>query len=469
MFSEIIPGIKECYRNVAVLFLLLVVAVSSFSQDDPLHKDTAQTGRIETRGKFSGQLRYFFMATNNQSPLSDYSAHAISAQVKYQKRLGRYFGVGAGASGIYNITSSDLTSPDALAKRPDRYEVQLFDLQYPNRKFSYRLEEFYLQAALTNGIIRLGSQLVNTPFINPQDGRMRPTLVSGVYTTLAFHSTQVQGGWVGAILPRSISRWHSVASSVGLNPQGVHTDGSPSDYAGHLSSNGILLVGMTRSFSRGLKLKLWEQYVDNIFNTVLLQADWESEPGKKAKILGGFQYIYQVKIGNGGNSEISKGYFVSGKPAQVISSMAGIETKKVEASINYTRIFKAARFLMPREWGREPFYTFMPRERNEGTGDVQSFVIKTAYKVWEDGLKLSLQAGHFQLPEVKNAALNKYGMPSYNQLNAEVRYKPKAAPNLDLQFLYVYKDNKGNIDHNPVYVLNKVNMGQYNLVINYNW
>jgi hypothetical protein len=31
---------------------------------------------------------------------------------------------------------------------------------------------------------------------------------------------------------------------------------------------------------------------------------------------------------------------------------------------------------MPREWGRDPFYTFMPRERNEGYGDVNADIDK---------------------------------------------------------------------------------------------
>ena len=124
---------------------------------------------------------------------------------------------------------------------------------------------------------------------------------------------------------------------------------------------------------------------------------------------------------------------------------------------------------MPREWGREPFFTFMPRERNEGFGDVQAFVIKTAYNFPKACLKTSLQAGHFVLPDVKNVVLNKYGMPSYNQVNAEVRYTPKFISKLDLQALYVFKSNKGNTYQNSAYVFNKVNMSQYNLVINYTW
>lgn len=124
---------------------------------------------------------------------------------------------------------------------------------------------------------------------------------------------------------------------------------------------------------------------------------------------------------------------------------------------------------MPREWGREPFFTFMPRERNEGFGDVHALVIKTAYNFPKVGLKTSLQAGYFRLPDVKNVALNKYGMPSYRQVNAEVRYSPKFASKLDLQVLYVYKNKQGNTYQNPGFVFNKVNMGLYNVVINYSW
>jgi hypothetical protein len=457
---------KKRGKIIVSLFLYIFLHVQAFGQEDSTNKDTVI---LVQQNEISGQVRYFFMATNNQDPYSDNYAHAISAQAKYQKGLGRYFRVAAGASATYNISSSDLASIDSIAKRPNRYEVQLFDLRYPNRKSSYRLEEFYVHAALKNGMIRLGSQSITTPFINPQDGRMRPTFVSGIYTILSFNSTEVQGGWIGAILPRSISDWHSTGSSIGLNPQGIHTDGTASNYGGHLSSNGIFIAGVTRSFSQSIKIKFWEQYVDKIFNTAMLQMDLESKSGDKAKLLGGIQYINQVRIGNGGASELSKGYFTSEKPAQVISIMTGIETKRFDASVNYTLIFKQARFLMPREWGREPFFTFMPRERNEGFGDVQSIVIKTVYNFPKTGIKLSLQAGHFQLPDEKNVALNKYGMPSFNQLNAEVRYTPTIARKLDLQFLYVYKDNRGNTFQNPGYVFNKVNMSLYNLVVNYNW
>ena len=460
---------KVSSEKYVFLFLSVLLHAQVFSQGDSSKKDTVSLSTSEKRSSLTGQVRYFFMATDNQHPFTDYNAHAIGAQAKYEVRLGRHFRFAAGGSAVYNLSSSDLAKAETFARRPNRYEVGLFDLRYPNRKTVVRLEEFYLQYALPKGVIRLGSQSINTPFINPQDGRMRPTFVSGLYTTLSLSCTQLEGGWIGGVLPRSISGWYSAGSSIGLNPQGVSTDGTPSNYEGQLSSNGIFLAGITHSLSSGIKLKLWEQYVDNLFNTALLQVDAEKGLRDETKLLASLQYTHQVKVNNGGNSETAKGYFTSDRPGQVLSAMTGVKSGRFEGSFNYTRIFKEARYLMPREWGREPFFTFMPRERNEGFGDVHAFVIKTAYRFPKAGLKTSLQAGYFQFPDVKNVALNKYGMPSYSQVNAEVRYTPKFASKLDLQFLYVYKDGTGSAWQNPGSVFNKVNMALYNVVINYSW
>lgn len=298
---------------------------------------------------------------------------------------------------------------------------------------------------------------------------MRPTFVSGLYTKQSFKTTQVEGGYIAAVLPRSINRWYSVGSSIGLNPQGLNTDGTAANYAGQLSSKGILLAGITTQLSKEVRLKAWEQFVENVFNTALVQADVEKAVSDKYAYLLSLQYINQQRVNQGGSNENTKGYFQSAAPAQVLSAMTGLRSTHWEASLNYTRIFSGARFLMPREWGREPFFTFMPRERNEGFGNVQAYLIKAGYKAPGAGLKGSLQWGRFQLPDVKAVSLNKYGMPSYNQVNADLQYAPKFLSGLDLRFLYVYKSGTGNTYQNPGYVFNKVEMSLYNLVINYTW
>ena len=91
--------------------------------------------------------------------------------------------------------------------------------------------------------------------------------------------------------------------------------------------------------------------------------------------------------------------------------------------MNYTRITSDGRYSMPREWGHEFFYTFISRERNKGAGDVHAFVAQTTISSKNTRLKHGFGYGYYEVPDVKNYRLNKYGMPSYHKCNLETSYK----------------------------------------------
>jgi hypothetical protein len=79
-----------------------------------------------------------------------------------------------------------------------------------------------------------------------------------------------------------------------------------------------------------------------------------------------------------------------------------------------------------------------------------------------------LAVGQFQLPDVLHYRLNKYGMPSYRQVNVDLRYRfEKFWRGLDMQILYVYKQGTGETHDSLRYVINKVNMSQWNWVLNF--
>jgi hypothetical protein len=125
---------------------------------------------------------------------------------------------------------------------------------------------------------------------------------------------------------------------------------------------------------------------------------------------------------------------------------------------------------MPREWGREPFFTFLPRERNEGFGDVHALMGKLNYNMPKIRIKTAFGAGYYNLPDVKNYRLNKYGLPSYIQANADVRYAfNKALTGLEAQLLLVGKIKNGETYNNKRFEFNKVNMMQYSFVLNYHF
>jgi hypothetical protein len=123
---------------------------------------------------------------------------------------------------------------------------------------------------------------------------------------------------------------------------------------------------------------------------------------------------------------------------------------------------------MPREWGREIFYTSLPRERNEGNGNVNAIMVKTSCNFFNNFFKTGLAYGYYSLPDVKNYKLNKYGLPSYHQINLDASYTfSRFLKGLELKLLIASKIKQGETYGNLKYVYNKVNMINFNLILDF--
>jgi hypothetical protein len=183
---------------------------------------------------------------------------------------------------------------------------------------------------------------------------------------------------------------------------------------------------------------------------------------------GGFQYVFQHPVAGGGNREASKSYFDPGARTHIVSGRLGFVKRDFTVRFNLTRIGKDGRFLMPREWGREPFYTFLPRERNEGAGDVNAMSLNFIRTFNRKRTKAELSYGYYDMPEVRQSRLNKYQIPSYHHLLFDLRHSFQGfLSGLDIELLYVYKPRSGNHQGQLKYTINKVDMQQFNLVFNY--
>ncbi len=434
--------------------------------------DTTSLLSAFKRGHFNGHFRYFFMATDNKAGLTDYYAHAAGGGIRYE--TAKFHGFQFAVSGFYtfNIGSSDLGKPDSTTGQSNRYEIALFDVENAyNKKDIDRLEEFYLKYQRKNISISFGRQLLNTPFINLQDGRMRPTGVEGVW--MEYNDTKkikAAGGLLYAVSPRGTTKWYDIGESLGIYPSGVNADGSKSQYNNNVSSKVVALLGLNFKASKNLNLQVWDVYTDNVFNTAMLQADLLFPQKNNSSFFAAAQFIRQDAVNNGGNTTAAKTYFVKGGRSFSFGAKAGWKNKTWETSINYNRITAHGRYLMPREWGREPFFTFLPRERNEGFGDVHAIMGKVNYNIPKAGIKTTLAAGYYKLPDVKNYRLNKYGLPSYMQANADIRYSfAGILKGLEAQLLVVWKMNAGEMYNNQRFEFNKVNMLQYNFVLNFHF
>ncbi len=434
--------------------------------------DTTSLLSAFKRGHSNGHFRYFFMATDNKTGLSDYYAHAAGGGIRYE--TARFHGFQFAVSGFYtfNIGSSDLGKPDSTTGQSNRYEIALFDVENPNNKKDIdRLEEFYLKYHRKNISITFGRQLLNTPFINLQDGRMRPTGVEGVW--MEYNDTKkikAQGGLLYAISPRGTTKWYNIGQSLGVYPSGVNVDGTKSQYNNNVGSKVVALLGLNFKANKNLNLQVWNVYTDNVFNTAMLQADLLFPQKNSSSFFAAVQFIRQDAINDGGNKDAAKTYFEKGEKSISFGAKAGWKNKVWETGINYNRITTHGRYLMPREWGREPFFTFLPRERNEGFGDVHTIMGKVNFNMSKARVNTSLAAGYYKLPDVKNYRLNKYGLPSYTQVNADIRYLFSGIlKGLEAQLLVVWKMNTGEIYNNRRFEINKVNMMQYNFVLNFHF
>ncbi len=457
--------------------LLLVVSLSArvvAAQEHQAGFEVADSNNLLQafkHGTLHGHFRHFFMATRNAPGLSDYYADAVGGGIHYQTQAFHHIRLGLSGYFIYNLFSSDLGRPDPQTGAPNRYEIGLFDIADPNNKHHIdRLEELYL--SYQHGITRItfGKQLVETPFINPQDSRMRPTAVEGVYIDRRAKQLRLKAGWLYRIAPRGTIEWYRTENSIGLYPQGITVEGAAGNYLHHIRSAGIGISGLHWLPDSSVHVQVWEQYADQLFNTVLIQAQklWPATADRTWLLAA--QYIRQDQLNVGGNADPRLTYFPNQQPVHIIGIRAGWKNRKLQWTINYTRITAGGRFTMPREWGTEPLFTYLSRERNEGYGDVNAVntVLKADFE--RARLKTEIGYGHYYMPDIHNHALSKYGLPSYRHLKLYADYSfQHLLKGLDLGFLFVYKGALRNTSTSLHTEINKVNMTSYNLIMNFSF
>ncbi len=419
-------------------------------------------------GTMHGHLRTFYSSTANKNSSIEY-AQAIGGGIQFISKPLYNFHVGVSGFFVYDAFSSDLSKPHPLSNSFNRYELGLFDITDPANKTDIdRLEELYIQYQKNKLTVTIGKQLLNTPFINLQDGRMRPTEVQGFWGQYQHHKNKFYGGWLNRFSPRSTVEWYKTGESIGIYSVGVNIDGKKSGYKNELESKGVALIGAEIAMHKNYQLQLWNQYVDHIFNSSLLQID--KAPNSNAPLYYGIQLIQQNVVKDGGNEAIEKTYFNPNQSSFVFGARIGKNIGHWDHSFNFTRITKQGRYLMPREWGRDPFYTFLLGERNEGMGDLNAYVFKTKYTTPSLPLKINLGVGYYDLADVKDFAMNKYGFPAYMQYNIDARYAFSGFwKGWEAQVIYFYKDAVGETYNDPRYYINKVDMSHFNFILNFHF
>ncbi|MBK9247570.1 MAG: outer membrane porin, OprD family [Ignavibacteria bacterium] len=457
-------------KYIFIIFLLLQVPSVSQEKSTTISPDTTSLRYLLHQGKANGRVRNLFMMTNNASGLTDYYANGLGFGIGYESAPIFHIQVGISGFFMYNLASSDLTTPDKATSTQNRYEVGLFDLQDISRKYLMRLENLYMKYSTKEFTAILGKQVVRTPILNPQDGRLSPTFIEGVVINWNSTGSAIDAGFITQISPRSTDGWYSIGKTVGINPTGVNTDGTKAQYSNNIDSKWIAYMGYTFSVSDEVKVQFWDYHADRLFNCGLVQVNAEVEvSSKQDKLLSALQITGETAIGDGGNSDPQKTYMQANSRAFSISSRLGYSAPGWRFLINYTRITGDGRWLFPREWGRDVFFTFMLRERIEGAGNVNAINCSILHEL-TPGLTAELSYGLYYMPDVLDYRLNKYGLPSYNHCNVDIRYKfTGVLQGLDMQLLTTYKGLLGESHSNEKYIINRVRLANINFVTNFNF
>jgi hypothetical protein len=432
--------------------------------------DTSSVRSHFLNSQWQVHSRTFFMSTINEGHLKDDYTLATGAGIGVLTEPFHGFQLGMNGFFIFELFSSDIDQPDSITGAMNRYELGMYDMTNPgNTKNLSRLEELYVKYNWKKHSVTAGRFNINTPFINIQDGRMRPTLEEGVWAQLKPGKAVIQGGWIRKVLPRSTMSWYTMGSSLGTYSVGVDENGKKSGYGGHVESEGLGIINFTYPLTEKLKMNLWNGFIENVLNTAIIELTHERKDEKRnLNIYHGLMFIHQDAVGNGGNDLPAKAYATKGHQSNTISAQVGFKNKRFNTSFNYTHVTGDGRYLMPREWGREFFYTFMPRERNEGSGNVHAFMTKTTLNSKNTRFKTAISYGYFNMPDVLDFRLNKYGMPDYHQINYEASYAfTRFLRGFELRTLLAYKINDGETYNNPKYRYNKTDMLNINLVLDF--
>jgi hypothetical protein len=469
--------------HLKLLIFFSFISFFNFSQEQPLQKpkpwkgDTKQTSDTTSllyafkNGDIDGRIRGYSSLSINDGTLTDFYANALGAGLRYETKAFHGFQLAMSGFATFNLASSDLSIPDPTTNNVSRYELGLFDVANPGETQNLaQNEELYLKYNLKKLQLIFGRQFLHTPLLNLQDGRMRPTTVEGLWYGYApSKKWKFEGGWLYRIFPRSTNKWYRIDESMGLYPQGRNTNGQPANYLGNLSSNGLGIFSVNYKPAQGIDIQVWDYYLDNIINSAFIQVKGKAKVKDKFSLLYGGQFMRQDAINDGGNSNPDLSYTERGAKSMTFGGTIGMQKKAWIFALNYNRITKHGKFLFPREWGRDPFFTFLPRERNEGFGDVHAVSAQVKYNPKESPFFASLGAGYYDLPDIlEQKELNKYAIPAYFQVNLDLKYKhEKWLKGLESHLLVVSKIAEGNTYDNPRFVFQKVNLLHVNLMLNY--
>ena len=430
---------------------------------------SSSLGRDLDKGTFEFHKRSFFMQTINKGDLMNYNALASGAGLGYYSPSWKGFHIGFSGFFVFQLFENNIYKADTITNNTNRYEILLFDMNdFENKRDLDRLEEFYFTYEQKRFFAIMGRQKFESPLLNEQDNRMRANLYNGLSVSYSDSLWSVTGAWFKDVTIRGTVDWYSIEESYGVYPFGRNPFGTASGYKDEISTKGIGVLGAKyKTKNKKNKSEIWNYFNENVFNLTFAQTEFKL-PVKSWELLLGGQGFYQTAINYGGNENQLKTYILKNESTYGYGSRVGIQKGKHSVTLNYLGISDQGRFLFPREWGREQFFATLPRERFEGAGAVNALMMKYTYKIPDKGWEFFIGASKVDHANLEEYRHNKYGIPSYFHAVASVDYKFKGyLEGMDIRFFVANKTAQNPKEIPDEYRINRVDLWNFNLIIDY--
>lgn len=374
------------------------------------------------KGHFSGMWRTQSMATLHQKPLDDHWAIGTAFRLHYHTAhyKGWYITV-VGQFG-YALGSSKLAQVSELTGQRARFELQMFDIEDPtNRKDFDRLENLTLSKDFKHASVTAGRYSFESPFVNGQDTRLKANAFSGFTGHVNIgkaHHHKLQGAYVYGTSPRGTIRWFGLGESLGLLDNGLRPDGEKAEYAEEVQTNGMLIAGWEHA-QGPIQAEVWHYHADNLFNHSYGRLTYAL--GKTHALNFGIEGVYQARSGEGGSTDVHHRYYFNTAAAGLVGARIRYERKQSGFEIASLSSIGDGTYLFPREWGRERFFSSVPRARVEGLGKFNDIALQFDVKP-NDQLMLILTLAYLDAPPLDDYIHNKYSLIDHYLLNSELRY-----------------------------------------------
>jgi len=419
------------------------------------------------RGFLSGAVHTRYMQTSNKGNLEDFSILTSYGKIGYHIKLRDWLKFGVSGNGLVHYGTGGIDKRDQTTGSGPIYESNLWNSSRMSGSAQFSLPELYLDFNFDSHLIRIGRFIEDTPTINGE-GWPFPNALKGLwYKYKTIEGFNAEAAFIDRIASRFSGEFENVGNTIGAGGIGVGTDGTNSQYRNVTKSDYVAIAKLGYRFSGGLDLALWNYYADNISNTIFTEAKFDVGTEKDWHISG--QFIYQSKVGDGGNNSAALQYFTD-ESASGFGFMVKKDISKSAVSLAFTRISDQGRLLLPREWGKEPFYTFQRRTRVEGFSNVTAVALKWESSFDRENYKLNMfsSLGYHSLPDPADAPKSKYQVPSTAHLDGSIKYSPKSKLFGFSAELYVAgRFLAGETVTNSAYLINRADFFHSDLILSY--